>query len=88
MSKILERDEVLSRLRLMPLAKRARAVTGLTQTAFCDRYGIPLPCQRDWEQGRSDPPEASTSYLTVILHDTVADAPHPPTSSTGKRPSA
>ena len=69
-------DELLSRMRPMALAKRARAVTGLTQAAFCERFGIPLTCQRDWEQGRSEPPEATASYLTAILHapDAVADA--------------
>ncbi|AWK90307.1 helix-turn-helix domain-containing protein [Azospirillum thermophilum] len=67
-------DEALSKMRPMPLAKRARAVTGLTQAAFCERFGIPLTCQRDWEQGRASPPEASASYLTAILHDHAAVA--------------
>ncbi len=67
-------EQSLARLRPMPLAKRARAVTGLTQAAFTERYGIPLTCQRDWEQGRSDPPEASASYLTAILNDPAAVA--------------
>ena len=67
-------ESQFSRMRPMPLAKRARAVTGLTQAAFCEAYGIPLTCQRDWEQGRSAPPEASASYLTAILHDHAAVA--------------
>ena len=69
-------DELLSRMHPMALAKRARAVTGLTQAGFCARFGIPLTCQRDWEQGRSEPPEATTSYLKAILHapDAVAAA--------------
>jgi len=67
-------DAALSRLRPMPLARRARAVTGLTQAAFAERYGIPLTCQRDWEQGRSAPPEASASYLTAILNAPTAVA--------------
>ena len=67
-------EEMLARMRPMPIAKRARAVTGLTQAAFCERYGIPLTCQRDWEQGRSVPPDASASYLTAILNDPVAVA--------------
>lgn len=46
----------------------------LTQAAFSERFGIPLTCQRDWEQGRSEPPEASASYLTAILNDHVAVA--------------
>mgnify|MGYP002717052096 FL=1 len=67
-------EEMLARMRPMPIAKRARAVTGLTQAAFCKRYGIPLTCQRDWEQGRSVPPDASASYLTAILNDPSAVA--------------
>jgi len=67
-------NNTLSRLRLMPLAKRARAVTGLTQAAFAERFGIPVTCQRDWEQGCSEPPEASASYLTAILNDHEAVA--------------
>ena len=67
-------DELLSRMRPMALAKRARAVTGLTQSAFCERFGIPLTCQRDWEQGRSEPPEATASYLRAILNDAEAVA--------------
>lgn len=67
-------ESQFSTMRPMPLAKRARAVTGLTQAAFCETYGIPLTCQRDWEQGRSGPPEASSSYLTAILHDHTAVA--------------
>ena len=61
-------DDMLSRMRPMPLAKRARAVTGLSQSGFCERFGIPLTCQRDWEQCRSDPPEATASYLRAILN--------------------
>jgi putative transcriptional regulator len=60
-------EAALSRLRPMPLAKRVRAVTGLSQLAFCERYEIPLSCQRDWEQARSSPPDASVLYLTAIL---------------------
>ena len=65
-------DDMLARMRPMPLAKRARAVTGLPQSGFCARFGIPLTCQRDWEQGRSEPPEASASYLRAILNDPEA----------------
>ena len=66
--------DLLSQMRPMPLAKRARAVTGLSQTAFCERFGIPLTCQRDWEQGRAAPPEATSSYLRAILNDPDAVA--------------
>lgn len=67
-------DEMLACMRPMPIAKKARAVTGLPQSGFCARYGIPLTCQRDWEQGRSDPPEATASYLRAIRNDAEAVA--------------
>jgi len=60
------------------LARRARQATGLTQTAFADRYGVPVASLRDWEQGRRTPDSASQSYLRVIVQmpDAVADALH------------
>ena len=48
------------------LARRARRATGLTQTAFAERYGIPTASLRDWEQGRRAPDSAAQSYLRVI----------------------
>jgi len=49
------------------LARRARAVTGLSQTAFAKRYGMPAGSLRDWEQGRRMPDAATQSYLRVII---------------------
>jgi len=48
------------------LARRARAATGLSQTAFAARYGLPAASLRDWEQGRRAPDAATRSYLRVI----------------------
>lgn len=48
------------------LARRARAATQLSQGAFSTRYGIPLGCLRDWEQGRSAPDQSARSYLRII----------------------
>ncbi len=58
------------------LARRARAATGLSQTAFAERYGIPASSLRDWEQGRRAPDAATRSYLRVIarMPDAVAKA--------------
>lgn len=42
---------------------------GLTQDGFAQRYGLPLPSLRDWEQKRSMPPQAVRSYLKVIAQD-------------------
>ena len=58
------------------LARRARQVTGLTQTEFAERYGIPAASLRDWEQGRRGPDSAARSYLRVIaaLPEAIAKA--------------
>ena len=48
------------------LARRARQASGLTQTAFAERYVIPAVSLRDWEQGRRTPDSATQSYLRVI----------------------
>ena len=60
------------------LARRARAVTGLSQTAFAKRYGVPPGSLRDWEQGRRMPDAATQSYLRVItkMPDEIAKALH------------
>lgn len=60
------------------LARRARQATGLSQTAFAERYGIPAASLRDWEQGRRSPDSATKSYLRVIarMPDAVAHALH------------
>ena len=60
------------------LARRARAVTGLSQNAFAKRFGIPAATLRDWEQGRLAPDAATQSYLRVIarMPDTVSEALH------------
>lgn len=59
-------------------ARRARAVTGLSQALFADRYGIPVASLRDWEQGRRLPDAAARSYLRAItrLPDAIARALH------------
>lgn len=58
------------------LARRARAATGLSQSVFSKRFGIPAATLRDWEQGRRAPDGATQSYLRVIakMPDAVAKA--------------
>lgn len=58
------------------LARRARSATGLSQSAFAERYGIPVASLRDWEQGRRAPDAATRNYLRVIarIPDAVAEA--------------
>lgn len=59
-------DEEFRRGRIAMLAIRARMATGLSQTAFSARYGIPVATQRDWEQGRREPDSAAQNYLKAI----------------------
>lgn len=69
-------DEEFERGRAALIARRARAATGLSQTAFAARYGIPRGSLRDWEQGRRTPDAATLSYLRVIarMPEAVAKA--------------
>lgn len=71
-------DEEFARGSGAMLARRARAVTGLSQATFAARYGIPAASLRDWEQGRRAPDAAAQSYLRVIarMPDAVASALH------------
>jgi putative transcriptional regulator len=39
---------------------------GLSQSAFCERYGVPLANLRQYEIGRTMPPPAVRAYLSVI----------------------
>lgn len=40
-----------------------RALTNLSQPQFCEKYHIPLPTLRKWEQGKREPPD----YLAELL---------------------
>lgn len=40
-----------------------RALTNLSQSHFCDKYNIPLPTLRKWEQGKREPPD----YVLELL---------------------
>jgi putative transcriptional regulator len=46
--------------------KRARRATGLSQSAFAERFRINPARLRDWEQGRTVPDSAALAYLAVI----------------------
>ena len=58
------------------LVRRLRQKLHLTQQAFADRYGIPVTVVRDWEQHRTKPDVATTSYLAVIAADPDGVARH------------
>ncbi len=59
-------DDEYARGRAAMLARQARAATGLSQSAFSDKYGIPVGTLRDWEQGRRLPDAPAISYLRAI----------------------
>lgn len=40
-----------------------RALTSLSQPQFCEKYHIPLPTLRKWEQGKREP----SDYLVELL---------------------
>ena len=69
----------LARMRRVPRVKIIRRALGLTQEQFSERYSIPLGTLRDWEQGRSEPDQATKAYLKVIANDpdAVLRALHP-----------
>jgi len=56
----------LAKLKPMSRVKLLRVRLRLTQEQFSKRYGIPLTTLRDWEQNRSQPDQASKSYIRAI----------------------
>jgi putative transcriptional regulator len=61
--------ERLARLKRVPQVKVMRRAMGLTQEDFSARFRIPLGTLRDWEQGKTEPDQAASAYLTVIARD-------------------
>lgn len=49
--------------------KEIRALTGLSQVKFCEKYHIPLNTFARWEQGRREPPD----YLVELLEFKVRE---------------
>ena len=72
-------DEEFERGRMAYLILNTRKRTGLSQTAFATKYGIPVATLRDWEQGRRQPDKAAQNYLRIInkLPNEVAKALEP-----------
>jgi putative transcriptional regulator len=50
----------------LPLARRARDATGLTQPEFARTYGINVGTLRAWEQEQREPEGAHRIYLLLI----------------------
>lgn len=49
-----------------------RRKTGLSQTRFAARYGIPVATLRDWEQRRRTPDQPARVLLSVIEREPAA----------------
>lgn len=49
--------------------KEIRQLTGLSQPKFCERYSIPLPTLRKWEQGHRTCPD----YVAELLEFKVRE---------------
>ena len=58
----------LATMRRVPNVRAIREAQGLSQTAFAERYALPVGVVRDWEQGRYSPPAAAVTLLNVIEH--------------------
>ena len=59
-------EEQLARAQRIPRVKTLRRALGLTQEEFAQRFGLSLATLRDWEQGRTQPDQAASTYLDVI----------------------
>jgi putative transcriptional regulator len=55
-----------SRLFDAAYARNVRGQTGLTQTAFAARIGVPVETVRNWEQGKRSPRGPARALLKVI----------------------
>jgi putative transcriptional regulator len=47
-------------------ARNVRSRTGLTQTAFAARIGVPVETVRNWEQGKRSPRGPARALLRVL----------------------
>jgi len=61
-------------------ARNVRGRTGLTQSAFATRIGVPVETVRNWEQGKRSPRGPSRALLKVI-----EEAPEAAFAVLGKR---
>ena len=59
-------DERNARRDAAMYARRERKRTGLTQTAFAERIGVPLDTVRNWEQGKRSPAGPARALLKVL----------------------
>ena len=54
--------------------KEIRKLSGLPQPKFCEKYGIPLPTLRKWEQGIRKPTDYVIGWLErIVMEDLKMD---------------
>ncbi len=59
-------EEQLAQAKPVPRVKTLRRALRMTQEEFAQRFGLSLATVRDWEQGRTQPDQAASTYLEVI----------------------
>ena len=62
-------DADFARMKRRPRAYIIRRALRMTQEEFAEAFRIPIGTLRDWEQGRTEPDQASRAYLWVIAVD-------------------
>lgn len=74
-------DDEFKRGHTAMLARKARTVTGMSQSVFARTVDIPLGTIQDWEQGRREPDASAITLLklikknpSMIIHELVAIA--------------
>ncbi len=55
----------------MSNVKELRALTGLSQKSFSDKYQIPKRTLEDWESGKRTPPEYVISLLERAVKEDI-----------------
>ena len=56
------------------MIKEIRKLTGLTQTAFAEKYNLPVRTLQNWECGKGTPPPYVLQWLERIVRE---DFPQP-----------
>lgn len=59
----------LDSARPLPGVKTLRRALGMTQEEFASRFHLSLATVRDWEQGRTQPDQAASTYLKIIARN-------------------
>ena len=54
--------------------KEIRMDTGLSQSKFANKFGIPVGTLQAWEQGRQEPPSYVVSMIETILKASAVPA--------------